>query len=82
MIKLDKKKLNTIISKIEDANMNTMFAIAVLEGKVEGIVYADDKHNPTSCYIQHPCGMDLLYGETDQEKFYEECNWLHCSKRR
>jgi RimJ/RimL family protein N-acetyltransferase len=47
-----------------------MFALSVLERKIKGKVYIDQKASPTSFYIQHPYGMALLCGETNNEDFY------------
>jgi RimJ/RimL family protein N-acetyltransferase len=47
-----------------------MFALAVLERKVEGKVFVDEKSDPSSFYIQHPYGMSLLFGETKKDNFY------------
>jgi GNAT superfamily N-acetyltransferase len=57
---------------ILEADINTMFAIAVLEEKVEGKVYTDDEANPASVYISHSYGMSLLYGESSRNEFYKE----------
>lgn len=70
MIKLDMQNYKNVIPLIKTADINTMFALSVLEGKVEGKVYIDDEASPNSFYIQHPYGMVLLYGETNKEDFY------------
>jgi len=70
MIELDIRDYGKVIPIIQSADINTMFALFVLERKVIGKVFIDDKAYPTSFYIQHPYGMSLLYGETNKEDFY------------
>lgn len=72
MTELNKKDYKRIIPMIQTADINTMFAIAILEEKVEGKVYTDDEVNPASIYIRHPYGMSLLYGESNRNEFYKE----------
>lgn len=67
---LDIQDYKKVIPIIRSADINTMFALAVLERKVEGKVFIDDESSPASFYIQHPYGMALLYGETNKEDFY------------
>ncbi|MDF2589428.1 MAG: hypothetical protein K0S41_3269 [Anaerocolumna sp.] len=69
MIKVDEMNYKLYTDKIKFADINTLFALSVLERKVEGQVYADKKENPASIYIRHPYGMSLLYGESENEKF-------------
>lgn len=72
MIEFDKERFKDLIPALKGAGINTLFAMSVLEGKVEGKVFADNRVSPASFYIQHPCGMALLYGENGKEDFYEE----------
>lgn len=72
MIELNKQEFKKVIPMIQKADFNIMFAMSVLEGKVDGVVYADDEVAPTSVYIQHPYGMALLYGVTNKKEFYEQ----------
>lgn len=72
MIELDKQHYEKAIPIIRSAAINTLFALSVLEKKVEGKVFVDDEYSPTSYYVQHPYGMALLYGETNKEDFYQQ----------
>lgn len=68
-MELNKKEYRKVIPMIQGADINTMFAVAVLEEKVEGKVYVDEEESPTNLYIQHSCGMSLLYGEKMNKEF-------------
>ncbi len=70
MIELDIKNYKKVIPSIRLADINTMFALSVLEGKVNGKVFTDREDSPRSFYVQHPYGMALLCGETSEEDFY------------
>lgn len=70
MIELDIKDYGDVTPIIRSADINTMFALSVLEGKISGKVFVDDKASHASFYIQHPYGMSLLYGEAKNEDFY------------
>ncbi len=70
MIKLDIENYLRVIPLIQNTDMNTLFALSVLEGKVGGEVYVDDLATPKSFYIQHSYGMAFLYGVTSKEEFY------------
>ncbi|MEN6461760.1 MAG: GNAT family N-acetyltransferase [Syntrophomonas sp.] len=70
MIVFDSGDYKKIIPIVRSADINTMFALSVLETKVKGKVFVDQKASPTSFYIHHPYGMALLCGETNNEDFY------------
>ena len=70
MLVLGSGDYEKVIPIVRSANINTMFALSVLEGKVEGKVFVDKKASPASFYIYHPYGMALLCGETNNEDFY------------
>ncbi len=72
MTELDNRNLYKLIPGVKAADLNTMFALSILERKANGRVFIDDVHSPGACYIQHPCGMSLLYGESGKEKFYKQ----------
>lgn len=72
MIAFDKEKFRDLIPTLMRTEINTLFAMSVLEGKIEGNIYVDDNVTPASFYIKHPYGMALLYGESGKEDFYEE----------
>ncbi|MBA4853810.1 GNAT family N-acetyltransferase [Emticicia sp. BO119] len=48
---------------------NKLFAQAVIDKRVAGRVYADEKENPETFYIIHSYGMSLLMGNTTNEAF-------------
>lgn len=54
---------------IEKASFNTLFARAVIDGRVNGRVYADEEENPKTFYIVHNYGMSLLLGDTTNQAF-------------
>lgn len=70
MIVLDARNYTKVTPIIRSADINTMFALSVLENKVRGKVFVDEEASPASFYIQHPYGMALLYGETNKEDYY------------
>lgn len=72
MIEMDSRYFNKVKPMVESADLNTMFAVAVLERKIKGKVFIDDEASPASFYIQNPCGMSLLYGESKKEEFFKE----------
>ncbi len=72
MIKLSKQEYKQLIPTIQGLDINTMFAIAVLEEKAKGNVYVDEQDSPSLFYIQHFCGMSLLYGEIRNKDFYKK----------
>lgn len=69
---LDISEYKRAIPMVQHAEINTLFALFVLEGKVSGRVFADQQAEPASFYIQHPYGMALLCGESTNERFYEQ----------
>ncbi len=72
MIIFEKEKYRDLIPTLKKADINTLFAMSVLEGKVDGKVFVDNSEALTSFYIHHPYGMALLYGENGEENFYKE----------
>ena len=69
MIKLDKSKYEKVLKPLMEVTINNLFALSVVEEKVDGFVYVDDTENPATFYIIHPYGMSLLFGETDNNDF-------------
>ena len=49
--------------------LNTLFAQAVLEKKVNGFLYVNNLENPMTFYIYHPYGMAFLFGDNNNESF-------------
>lgn len=72
MIELEKEKFKDLIPALLTANINTLFAMSVLEEKVNGRVYVDDYTTPEAFYIQHPYGMAFLHGESKKAEFYQQ----------
>jgi hypothetical protein len=71
---LDRADYQRVVPGIRAAEINTLFALSVLEGKVDGQVFVDEIRSPSSIYIQHPYGMSLLFGGMKNEEFNA---WLH-----
>lgn len=69
---LNNTEYEKVIPAIKAADINTMFVLSVLEGKVEGKVFVDDLNYPAAYYILHPYGMALLYGDIVKEDFRKE----------
>ncbi|MGE5389768.1 MAG: GNAT family N-acetyltransferase [Deltaproteobacteria bacterium] len=70
MLLLDIREYKRAIPMVQAADINTLFALSVLEGRVRGRVFTDQQAEPASFYIQHPYGMALLCGESTNEGFY------------
>lgn len=66
---LDPTAYPQLAAALKSAPINTLFAQAVLEGKVNGKVYTDNQAHPGAFYIVHPYGMSLLWGESNDETF-------------
>jgi hypothetical protein len=69
MILLDKTHYNKAIEPLKKVTINTLFAHAVVDGCVEGVVFVDDVDRPRTFYVEHPYGMSLLFGEAGNEEF-------------
>lgn len=54
---------------LEKVQINCLFAYAVLDLKVDGIIAVNSMKSPESFYIRHPYGMSLLFGNTDNQEF-------------
>lgn len=74
MIELESKDYFKALPLLNQVNINTMFARAVLEQQVQGKVYADSTHHPRTFYAAHPYGMSLLFGEAGNRDFR---HWLN-----
>lgn len=70
MIALTKETFKDLIPVLLALDINTMFALSVLEGKVNGTVYADDAVSPRAFYIRHPYGMAFLYDDNGSADFF------------
>ncbi|BCJ94892.1 hypothetical protein acsn021_24610 [Anaerocolumna cellulosilytica] len=82
MIELKTEKFSDLIPTLQAVEINTLFAMSVLERKVDGKVWVDNSSSPASFYIQHPYGMALLYGENGKESFYEELKLYMCNSNK
>ena len=69
MILLETKDYYKVANSITTVEINTLFARAVIEQKVQGKIYVDGiLESPQTFYIQHPYGMSLLFGKSDAMK--------------
>jgi GNAT superfamily N-acetyltransferase len=59
-------KVQTALKRV---SINHLFARSVVEKHVTGKIWTDDPENPAAFYLQHPYGMSLLFGQTDQTAF-------------
>ncbi len=69
---LDKKDFSKAAAAVQEVTINNLFARSVIEHKVTGQVYVNDKDNPTTFYIVHPYGMTLLLGDSTNKEFNEQ----------
>ena len=69
MILLEKENYYKLIEPLKKVKINTFFARSVIEKSISGIVYVDNKENPTTFYIVHPYGMSLLFGNCNNKDF-------------
>ncbi|GGH23542.1 GNAT family N-acetyltransferase [Paenibacillus segetis] len=66
---LEKKDYYKAMRPLSDVKINTLFAEAVIEQRVPGVIYVDDLLEPTTFYVVHSYGMSLLFGESDNKRF-------------
>jgi hypothetical protein len=69
MILLEKGDYYKAINHLKKLTINNLFARAVIEDQVDGVVYVDNTSQPNTFYVSHPYGMSLLFGDTDKEEF-------------
>ncbi len=72
MILLETKDYYKAAASITTVRINTLFARAVIEQKVQGKIYVDNPESPQTFYILHPYGMSLLFGKSNNEKFNQK----------
>ncbi|MFN8347712.1 MAG: GNAT family N-acetyltransferase [Spirosomataceae bacterium] len=58
-----------VLPRLKQVAFNHLFARSVVEKHVTGKIWAEDLEDPRAFYIQHPYGMSLLFGQTDQTAF-------------
>ena len=66
---LEKNNYKKLTLPLQQVTINNLFARAVIEQKVTGEVYVDDKNNPQTFYVIHPYGMTLLFGKSNNPSF-------------
>jgi GNAT superfamily N-acetyltransferase len=66
---LEKEKYEKLIAPLKKVAINHFFARAVVEKKVKGHVYVDNKDNPKTYYVIHPYGISLLFGDHTNADF-------------
>lgn len=69
MKRLDNSRYKELIPLLDGAEINTLFARFVLQGKAEGEVFVDNEESPRTIYIRNNYGMSLLMGALDDEDF-------------
>lgn len=72
MTPLDPTAYHQLLASLKAAPINTLFAQAVVDGKVNGKVYTDHPTHPRTFYIVHPYGMSLLWGDSSDEDFHRQ----------
>jgi len=73
MIQFDKNNFILVKKALSEVGINHLFANAVVDGHIGGLIHVDNADHPTSFYVSHPYGMSLLFGDTTNEAFNE---WL------
>lgn len=66
---LNKDQYYKAVKPLEDVVFNHLFACAVVEQKIDGLIYTDNSDAPESFYVIHPYGMSLLFGNDKKEEF-------------
>ena len=66
---MNKEQYYKAIESLKEVSFNHLFACAVAEQKIDGLIYTDNRDFPTSFYILHPYGMSLLTGNFKNEEF-------------
>jgi GNAT superfamily N-acetyltransferase len=58
-----------LTSALKRVTINQLFARSVVEKRMPGKIYSDNKDNPSAWYIVHPYGMSLLLGDHTHKDF-------------
>lgn len=66
---LSKNNYQKAAEAIKNVAINTLFAEAVIEQKINGKIYVDNIEEPNTFYIIHPYGMTLLLGDSENKAF-------------
>ncbi|MHA7830076.1 MAG: GNAT family N-acetyltransferase [Flagellimonas sp.] len=69
MIELKEQDYYKASESLKKVTYNSLFARAVIEGRVTGKVYADSQNEPNTFYVIHPYGMTLLFGSNKNQDF-------------
>ncbi len=72
MKKLDTSNYSVVVPYLMRVSVNNLFARAVIEHRINGAVYVDDLDNPEAFYVEHPYGMSLLFGNSENTTFNSE----------
>jgi len=66
---LNKEQYYKATEVLKEVSFNHLFACAVTEQRIDGLIYTDNSDFPSSFYILHPYGMSLLTGNFKSEEF-------------
>lgn len=66
---LEKEHYKKLVEPLRLVTFNNLFARSVMEQKVTGKIYVDNKDQPSTYYVIHPYGMSLLFGDCHNEAF-------------
>jgi RimJ/RimL family protein N-acetyltransferase len=72
MIPLPIDRYFTLADLIKEVQINNFFARSVIEKHVTGKIYVDDILNPKTCYVLHPYGISLLFGNHENQHFNQQ----------
>ena len=69
MVRLEESSYNRLITPLKQVSINNLFARAVVERLIHGKIYVDNPADPKTCYVVHPYGMSLLFGDANNHSF-------------
>lgn len=72
MIALKPEQYVKLITPLKQVKINHIFALTVLENKVNGNVFVDNVKAPSAALICHPYGMSLVFGTSNNKAFNNE----------
>lgn len=72
MVLLTPTDYHKAASSLKNLPINHLFALSIMEHKVNGKIYADETEDPSTFLFVHPYGMSLLTGNENNENFNAE----------
>ena len=72
MYKLEPARYQLVLPSLKEVSINHLFALAVINGKIDGEIYVDDPVQPSTFLVRHSYGMLLLWGNCYNERFNQK----------